>query len=263
MLNGQSVGAAPVAAARKAPLSSVMPTGRRHDARSSRRSCRSARPGAARRPGGRPRRLVGAGLLRPGGCGGPRRSSLPSSRRPASRSSSSSTRRMRCSIESKRRSRRGSRPDFLFGTNSERRAAQSAYEDQLVDLAGVLGPVLDLFDGDTIEVSTLLNGKTGRRGLYAMPMGRYSNNAPLRCGSLGSSQKRRIEQLWHRRQVTVAGEVEIMREPAIGYQKVDELLGQRNMAASLEGQRPNRSLSRSRAVGRRRRPATRSMAVFL
>ena len=26
-----------------------------------------------------------------------------------------------------------------------------------------------------------------------------------------------------------------MREPAIGYQKVDELLGQRNMAASLEG----------------------------
>ena len=27
-----------------------------------------------------------------------------------------------------------------------------------------------------IEVSTLLDGKTGRRGLYALPMGRYSNH---------------------------------------------------------------------------------------
>ena len=70
----------------------------------------------------------------------------------------------------------GQRPDFLFGTNSERWAAQSAYQAQLVDLEGALGPVLDLFDGDTIEVSTLLNGKTGRCGLYAMPMGRGSNN---------------------------------------------------------------------------------------
>ncbi len=39
----------------------------------------------------------------------------------------------------------------------------------------MLGPVLDLFDADTIEVSTLLDGKTGRRGLYALPMGRISN----------------------------------------------------------------------------------------
>ena len=70
----------------------------------------------------------------------------------------------------------GQPPDFLFGTNSERWTAQSAYKDQLVDLEAALGPVLDLFDGDTIEVSTLLDGKTGRRGLYAMPMGRGSNN---------------------------------------------------------------------------------------
>ena len=34
----------------------------------------------------------------------------------------------------------------------------------------------DLFDADAIGVSTLLNGKTGRRGLYALPMGRYSNH---------------------------------------------------------------------------------------
>ena len=51
-----------------------------------------------------------------------------------------------------------------------------AYDDRLVDLEGALGPVLDLFDADAIEVSTLLNGKTGRRGLYALPMGRVSNH---------------------------------------------------------------------------------------
>ena len=70
----------------------------------------------------------------------------------------------------------GAPPDFLFGATSERWAAQWAYEDRLVDLESVLGPVLDLFDADTIEVSTLLDGKTGRRGLYALPMGRYSNH---------------------------------------------------------------------------------------
>jgi multiple sugar transport system substrate-binding protein len=70
----------------------------------------------------------------------------------------------------------GQPPDFLFGASSERWAAQWAYEDRLVDLEDILGPVLDLFDADTIEASTLLDGKTGRRGLYAMPMARYSNH---------------------------------------------------------------------------------------
>jgi multiple sugar transport system substrate-binding protein len=67
-------------------------------------------------------------------------------------------------------------PDFLYGTLSERWVPQLAYEDQLVDLDSVLRPVLDLFDVDAIEVSTLLNGKTGRRGLYSMPMARYANH---------------------------------------------------------------------------------------
>ena len=69
----------------------------------------------------------------------------------------------------------GQPPDFLFGTSGERQVARWAYEDRLVELEGALAPVLDLFDADTIEVSTLLDGKTGRRGLYALPMGRYSN----------------------------------------------------------------------------------------
>jgi multiple sugar transport system substrate-binding protein len=70
----------------------------------------------------------------------------------------------------------GAPPDFLFSDIVESSAARWAHDGQLVDLAGVLGPVLDLFDTDTIEVSTLLNGKTGRRGLYALPMGRVSNH---------------------------------------------------------------------------------------
>jgi multiple sugar transport system substrate-binding protein len=72
----------------------------------------------------------------------------------------------------------GEPPAFLFSAvnGAGRWTARWAYDDRLVDLEGVLGPVLDLFDADAIEVSTLLNGKTGRHGLYAMPMGRHSNH---------------------------------------------------------------------------------------
>jgi multiple sugar transport system substrate-binding protein len=70
----------------------------------------------------------------------------------------------------------GAPPDFLFSARMATLAARWAYEDRLVDLDGVPGPVLNLFDADTVEVSTLLDGKTGRRGLYALPMGRISNH---------------------------------------------------------------------------------------
>ncbi|MGH6903727.1 MAG: ABC transporter substrate-binding protein [Geminicoccaceae bacterium] len=70
----------------------------------------------------------------------------------------------------------GAPPDFLFSSVIATSAARWAYDGRLVDLEGALGPVLDLFDADTIEVSTLLDGKTGRRGLYALPVGRISNH---------------------------------------------------------------------------------------
>jgi multiple sugar transport system substrate-binding protein len=70
----------------------------------------------------------------------------------------------------------GRPPDFLFSTQIERGAARWAYDDRLVDLEDTIGPVLGLFDADAIEVSTLLDGKTGQRGLYALPMGRNSNH---------------------------------------------------------------------------------------
>jgi multiple sugar transport system substrate-binding protein len=70
----------------------------------------------------------------------------------------------------------GAPPDFLYSVRMATSAARWAYDDRLVGLGGVLAPVLDLFDADTIDVSTLLDGKTGQRGLYALPMGRYSNH---------------------------------------------------------------------------------------
>ena len=70
----------------------------------------------------------------------------------------------------------GQPPDFLFSSLSQRWIPRWAYEDRFADLEGVLGPVLGLFDADAIEVSMLLNGNTGRRGLYALPMGRVSNH---------------------------------------------------------------------------------------
>jgi multiple sugar transport system substrate-binding protein len=70
----------------------------------------------------------------------------------------------------------GQPPDFLYSTVSDNWAAQWTYDDRLVDLEDAIGPVLDLFDADAIDVSTLLNGKTGRRGLYALPMARASNH---------------------------------------------------------------------------------------
>jgi multiple sugar transport system substrate-binding protein len=69
----------------------------------------------------------------------------------------------------------GAPPDFLFSSVIATSAARWAHDDRLIHLDGVLGPVLDLFDADTIEVSTLPDGKGARR-LYALPVGRISNH---------------------------------------------------------------------------------------
>jgi multiple sugar transport system substrate-binding protein len=68
----------------------------------------------------------------------------------------------------------GQPPDFLFGTLVL--WEQWAYADHLADLESALGQVLDLLDPDAIEAAMLLNGRTGERGLYALPMGRRSNH---------------------------------------------------------------------------------------
>jgi multiple sugar transport system substrate-binding protein len=70
----------------------------------------------------------------------------------------------------------GRPPHFLFAYYGERWIPQYAYEDRLADLSSTLATVLALFDADALEASTLLNGRTGRRALYALPIGRHSNN---------------------------------------------------------------------------------------
>jgi multiple sugar transport system substrate-binding protein len=69
----------------------------------------------------------------------------------------------------------GQPPDFVWGTLSLNWVPLWAYEDRLAELTNTLGPLLDLFDADAIDAATLLNRSKGRRGLYALPMGRTSN----------------------------------------------------------------------------------------
>jgi multiple sugar transport system substrate-binding protein len=68
----------------------------------------------------------------------------------------------------------GQPPDFVFGTVMS--WWQWAYEDQLADIEKFLGPALTLFDADALDAAIKLNGRTGRRSLYALPMGRRSNH---------------------------------------------------------------------------------------
>jgi multiple sugar transport system substrate-binding protein len=62
-------------------------------------------------------------------------------------------------------------PDFVFTVADTQPYARWAYEGRLVDLREVVGHFSDLFDPNALERTTLLNGTTGRRGLYLLPMG--------------------------------------------------------------------------------------------
>jgi multiple sugar transport system substrate-binding protein len=62
-------------------------------------------------------------------------------------------------------------PDLIFTVISIQHYEQWAYEGRLVDLTDAIGHFADLFDPDALERVTLLDGTTGRRGLYLLPMG--------------------------------------------------------------------------------------------
>ena len=66
----------------------------------------------------------------------------------------------------------GRPPDFLFGQVASNQIARWAEEGRLVDLTDTIGALKDLFDADTLELSTLRNGRDGRTALYALPMAR-------------------------------------------------------------------------------------------
>ena len=92
---------------------------------------------------------------------------------------------MRSTTKPERRSRPGGRPTSLYGTIVSWWGW--AYEGRLVDLEGTLRPVLGLFDADAVEAAIKLNGRTGQRGLYALPMGRRSNHLHVWASLLESA----------------------------------------------------------------------------
>ena len=71
----------------------------------------------------------------------------------------------------------GQPPDFLFGmgaTNSY--YGQWAFEDRLVELSDEIMPFASLFDPDALGFATLFNATTGRRAVYALPVGINTNH---------------------------------------------------------------------------------------
>jgi multiple sugar transport system substrate-binding protein len=70
----------------------------------------------------------------------------------------------------------GRPPDFAYGLLLQNYDDQWAYDDRLVDLRDALGHFSNLFDPDLLQLATMLNGRTGGHGLYALPMGRISNH---------------------------------------------------------------------------------------
>ena len=74
------------------------------------------------------------------------------------------------------RSRPGSRPISCSARNTTYSYGQWAYEDRLVDLSDEIGPFASLFDPDALAFATLFNATTGRRALYALPMGFATNH---------------------------------------------------------------------------------------
>ena len=70
----------------------------------------------------------------------------------------------------------GRPPDFLFGLDIDLYYGQWAHEGRLVELTDTLGPLASLFFPDSLERATLFDATTGRRGLYALPMGRVANH---------------------------------------------------------------------------------------
>jgi multiple sugar transport system substrate-binding protein len=65
----------------------------------------------------------------------------------------------------------GKLPNIPFGAAPDLSYGEWAYEDRLIDLSDVIGPFASLFDPDALSYVTLLNATTGRRAIYALPMG--------------------------------------------------------------------------------------------
>jgi multiple sugar transport system substrate-binding protein len=65
----------------------------------------------------------------------------------------------------------GMRPDFAFGLDASSYIAQWAFDDRLVDLSDAIGSFTNMFDAEVLNSVTLVNGRSGQKALYALPMG--------------------------------------------------------------------------------------------
>src|SRR5262245_57922856 len=96
----------------------------------------------------------------------------------------------------------GRPPDFLFGPVVGTAFDQWAYEDRLVDLTEAVGPLASLFDADALAAATLRDGRTGKRALYTLPMGRSTNHIHVwtslleRAGFTLSDVPKEWERFW-------------------------------------------------------------------
>jgi multiple sugar transport system substrate-binding protein len=62
-------------------------------------------------------------------------------------------------------------PDIVFTVTETQPYEQWIYEGRLVELSDAIGHFSDLFDPDALERVTLLDGTTGGRGVYLLPIG--------------------------------------------------------------------------------------------
>jgi ABC-type glycerol-3-phosphate transport system substrate-binding protein len=69
----------------------------------------------------------------------------------------------------------GKPPDFAFGLDASSYISQWAFDDRLVDLSAAVGTFTNMFDAEVLNSATLLNGRSGQRALYAVPMGQATH----------------------------------------------------------------------------------------
>ena len=69
----------------------------------------------------------------------------------------------------------GQPPDFVFANWRPNYIQRWALEDRLADLTDTVGTFSNMFDPAQLDRAVQLNGRTGQRALYGLPMGQISN----------------------------------------------------------------------------------------
>jgi multiple sugar transport system substrate-binding protein len=70
----------------------------------------------------------------------------------------------------------GQPPDFAFGFDTASPIGRWAFDDRLVDLTDAIGHFSDLFDPEVLNAAMWVNGSSGRKALYGLPMGRTAHH---------------------------------------------------------------------------------------